>query len=110
MAGRKLFTNQSPYGMSVTLIVRSQGDPRNTAGTVDFYLQPAQSQWHEYGNNDDIFLNGIKLVAVFNGEMLAQQYIVVTRSSPLDDALNMRNGVDFGFANNTFFISTRQVS
>jgi hypothetical protein len=55
-----------------------------------------------YGNNVDICLNGIKLVAVFNGQMQGQQYIVITRGSRLDNDLNMRNGVDFGFANNAF--------
>jgi hypothetical protein len=110
MAGRKLFTNQSPYGMNVTLVVRANADPRNTAGTKEFYLNGNQSQWQEYGNNIDVFLNGIKLTAVFNGQMLGQQYIVITRGSPLDDQLNTRNGVDFGFDKNTFLVSTRQVS
>ncbi len=109
MAGRKLFTNQSPYGMNVTLVIRKSADPRDQAGTKDFFLSSRQSQWQEYGNNIDIYLNGIKLAAVFNGAMLAQQYIVVTRGSPLDNQLNMNNGVDFGFSNNTFFVSTRQV-
>jgi len=42
--------------------------------------------------------------------MQGQQYIVITRGSPLDNDLNMRNGVDFGFANNAFNVTTRQVS
>jgi hypothetical protein len=110
MAGRKLFTNQSPYGMGVTLIIRASSDPRNQAGTKEFYLEARQSQWQEYGNNVDIYLNGIKLVAAFKGQMIGQQYIVIDRGSSLDNQLNMRNGVDFGFANDTFNVSTRQVS
>ena len=109
MAGYKLFTNQSPYEMSVTLVIRKSEDPRDQAGTKDFSLNSRESQWQEYGNNVDIYLNGIKLAAVFNGKMLGQQYIVITRGSPLDNQLNMNNGVDFGFANDTFFVSTRQV-
>lgn len=110
MAGNKLFTNQSPYGMGITLIVRAGEDPRNTEGNKEFYLNPSQSQWQDYGNDVDVYLNGIKLVAVFNGQMLGQQYVVITRGSPLDDDLNTRNGVDFGFDNNSFHVSTRQVS
>ena len=110
MAGRKLFTNTSRYGINVTLVVRKSEDPRDEAGTKNFVLRTGQSEWQEYGNNIDIYLNGIKLVAVFNGEIIGQQYIVIIRGSPLDNSLNMRNAVDFAFANNTFNISTRQVS
>lgn len=110
MAGRKLFTNQSPYSMNVTLVIRASEDPRNQAGTKDFQLGARQSQWQEYGNNVDIYLNGIKLAAVFNGQMIGQQYIVITRGSPLDNELNTRNGVDFGFSNNTFMLTTRQAN
>ncbi len=110
MAGRKLFTNRSPYGMAVTLVVRASADPRDQAGTKEFFLGSQQSQWQEYGSNVNIYLNGIKLAAVFNGQMLGQQYIVIARGSDLDNQLNMRNGVDFAFASNTFMLSTRQVS
>jgi hypothetical protein len=95
--------------MNVTLVVRHSEDPRNQAGTKEFQLAARQSQWQEYGNNVDIYLNGIKLIAVFNGQMLGQQYIVITRGSPLDNDLNTKNGVDFGFANNSFNLTTRQV-
>lgn len=109
MAGRKLFTNNSPYLMFVTLVIRKSADPRDKAGTKDFQLPSRQSQWQEYGNNIDIYLNGIDLTAVANGARLGNQYIVITRGSPLDNQLNMFNAVDFGFANNTFYVTTRQV-
>jgi hypothetical protein len=110
MAGRKLFTNRSTYGMQVTLVVRASSNPRDTAGKKDFFINPKGSQWQEYGNNVDIYLNGINLAAVFNGEMQGQQYVVIQRGSPLDNKLNQNNGVDFNFANDTFYITTRQVS
>lgn len=110
MAGRKLFTNIGPHTLAVTLVVRASEDPRNQAGTKEFSLGPHHSQWQEYGNNVDIYLNGIKLVALFNGQMQGQQYIVIDRGSTLDDQLNTRNGVDFFFTNGTFNLSTRQVN
>jgi hypothetical protein len=109
MAGRKLFTNNSPCVMNITLLVRASVDPRNQAGSKEFKLGPKESQWQEYGNNVDIYLNGIKLVALLNGSMLGQQIIVITRGSPVDNQLNTCNGVDFSFANNSFGLSTRQV-
>lgn len=110
MAGLKLFTNTTGYGITVTLVIRKSDNPRNTAGTKDFSLTLGQSSWQEYGNDIDIYLNGIKLAAFLKGEMIGQQYIVIDRSSSLDNALNTRNAVDFGYANNTFYISTREVS
>lgn len=110
MAGRKLFTNQSGYQLAVTLVIRKSENPKDTAGTKEFALPAHNSQWQEYGDSVDIYLNGIKLAAFLNGQLLGQQYIVITRGSPLDNELNMFNGVDFGFANNTFYISTREVT
>ena len=95
--------------MAITLVIRKSADPRNTAGTKDFFLNSGQSQWHDYGNNSDFFLNGIKLASVLNGDMVGQQYIVIVRGSPLDNQLNTKNGVDFGY-DKTFTLSTRQVS
>lgn len=109
MAGRKLFTNNSPYGMAVTLLVRASEDPRNQAGSEEFFLESRQSRWHEYGNHIDIYLNGINLVATTNGEIVGQQRVVITRGSALDDALNTRNAVDFDMSNGVFEIHTRQV-
>jgi hypothetical protein len=110
MAGRKLFTNRSPYLMYVTLVVRKSADPRDQAGTKDFELPSGGNSWQEYGNNIDIYLNGIKLSAVTNGAMLGNQYIVIIRGSPLDNQLNMFNAVDFNYQNNTFYVATRQVN
>jgi len=108
MAGRKLFTNQSAYKVGVTLVIRKSEDPRDTAGTKDFFLNPGQSDWQDYGSYRDPYLNGIKLASVFNGQMVGQQYIVIVRGSDLDKQLNTKNGVDFGF-DKTFFLSTREV-
>ncbi|WP_158794393.1 hypothetical protein [Granulicella sp. L60] len=109
MAGRKLFTNQSILTMAVTLVIRAGDDPHNQAGTKSFTLPPGQSQWQEYGDYSNIYLNGIKLAGVQNGDLTNVQYIVILRGSPLDNQLNTRNGVDFTFSNNNFAISTRQV-
>jgi hypothetical protein len=107
--GRKVFTNNTQYGLNVTLVIRKSADPRDEAGTKSFALARNQSSTQEYGDSINIYLNGIKLAAVLNGELIGQQYIVITRGSDLDNRLNMNNGVDFGYANQTFYLSTRQV-
>jgi len=110
MAGKKLFTNISPYRSDVTLVIRRSEDPRNTAGTTDFSLEPRQSAWHEYGDKVNIYLNGIKLVSMFKGEVIGQQHIVIVRGSELDNHLNTKNAVDFTFTNGSIVVSTRQVN
>lgn len=110
MAGRKLFTNQSPYALLVTLTVRRNDDPRNAAGTKEFHILPRQSQWQEYGDNINIYLNGITIAAQGEGVAATQQHTVIVRGSALDNELNTRNGVDIGFDNDAYFLSTRQVN
>ena len=109
MAGKKLFTNRSNVTIAVTLVIRAREDPRNQAGTQDFTLGPAESQGQTYGNNMDIYLNGVKLAAIENGDVTCKQQIVIVRGSPLDNELNTRNAVDFTFNNNSFGMSTREV-
>ncbi|NHZ93148.1 hypothetical protein F2P45_29670 [Massilia sp. CCM 8733] len=108
MAGRKLFTNRSDYALAVTLLIRSSDNPNNQAGIKQFTLAPSESQWQEYGNDTDIYLNGFKLVASHNGALIAQQDIVVIRASPLDNQLNMFNAVDFVGENWGYSIRTQQ--
>ncbi len=111
MPGLKQFTNQSPYPMSVTLVVRAGDDPKDHGTDTTFSLKGHETQWQSYGDNTNIYLNGIKLRAAVPGEIDAQQAIVITRGSTLDDALNTKNAVDFNFDQEqwSFTLSTRQV-
>jgi hypothetical protein len=108
--GAKLFTNQTSWSLSVSLLVRNGEDPRNQAETKEFKLNAQQSQWQEYGSEINTYLNGIKLVGVLNGEMQAGQRMVTAADGGFDKELNTRTGVDFGFANNTFYLATREMS
>jgi len=42
--------------------------------------------------------------------MLGHQSIVVRRGSELDNQLNKSDGIDFGYKDNAFFLSSRKVS
>lgn len=110
MASRKLLTNATPHSLQITLIVRRSDDPRETAGRVDCQLPPKESRWVEYGNNVDIYLNGIDLVAQGgDGAIVEQRNVVIQRGSPFDNMLNMHNAVDFSLENGALQIRTRQV-
>ncbi|MCG7564652.1 hypothetical protein [Pseudoalteromonas sp. McH1-42] len=97
MPGSKYFTNDTPYILQVSLVVREGEDPREFAEPKDFSLNPEQSQWVEYGNDTNIYLSGIQITAVVHGSAVLQRHIVIQRSSPLDDKLNTRNGVTFTY-------------
>ena len=107
MAGQKLFIDNTGYHIDVTLYIRKSSNPINQAGTKDFSLNNGQSLWVTYGDNINIYLNGFMVTAVHDGEIVAQQEIIVTRGSPLDNALNMDNTVTFTFDGQSFHISTR---
>lgn len=109
MAGRKLFRNQTPHSLHVTLMIRASEDPRRSAGTREFGLPPHGAAWQEYGNHVDIYLNGIALRAHAAEAMIAQQHFVVARGSELDNLLNSHNGVDFSLNGDVFQIRGREV-
>jgi len=109
MAGRKLFVNNSGQDLQVTLFIRMSENPANNAGTKPFHLGRSQSTWVDYGDDQNIYLNGISIVSVYQGQIQARQEFVITRGSDLDNQFNMNNCVSFGFANGGFTIATSQV-
>ena len=109
-ASRKLLTNKTNYPLNVVLVIRAGGDARNQAGTVDIHLPAHHAQWVEYGDNHNIYLNGIRVFTAHDGERLGGEYIVVTRGSPLDNVLNIYNGVDFEDRGFTVTIAGRHVN
>jgi len=107
---RKLITNLTPYTVYVDLIIRRSADPRDTAGTKDFTLPPNTAHWVEYGDRINIYLNGVRLTAIHDGEIVRSQDVVVTRGSHIDNMLNISNALDIKIVHGlNFEISTRQV-
>jgi hypothetical protein len=111
MAGQKLFTNTSPYQLNVSLLVRISADPSNQlSDPVEFSLPPNGSGWQSYGDNINIYLNGINLLAVTNGSIVSSGYFVIKRASDLDNELNQHNAVNFTYQDNTYKLTTHQVN
>lgn len=97
MAGRKRISNNSTLPMTVTLWVRSGDDPWNQAPSTQRDLAPGETQWVEYGNETDRFLNGIEMVAHAHGGRITLQHLIIDRGSKIDDALNRNNAIDFDY-------------
>lgn len=105
MAGVKTFTNGTGKNLEVTLYIRAGADPANNAGTQSFSLGGSESKQITYGDNTNIYLNGFSVMALYNGQITAEQEFVVRRGSNLDDQLNKNNHITILFSNNSFQIS-----
>jgi hypothetical protein len=105
MAG-KMFVNNTGHNLSVTLIVRAGEDPANDAGEQKFTLNASESQFVGYGNESNIYLNGILVMAIDSAQIHAEQDFVIERGGLLDNQLNMNSRVEFRFNNGAYSIHT----
>ena len=109
MASEKIFTNNTPHDLQVKLRVRRGEDPRETAENLDFPLRAQQSQWIRYGNEIDIYLNGIHAEAsLADGSVIELNELVTQRGSRLDDQLNTNDAIDFTFDSGQLKLSARR--
>lgn len=98
MAGRKTLINMTGHELRVTLIIRKGDHPDDNAGTVDVQLMAGQDlsrQVVTYGNDDDIYLNGIETLLISHGSAIGKRELVVKRGLPLDDQLNTHDTIEF---------------
>jgi hypothetical protein len=108
MAGRKLFVNGTPNTLTATIAIRMGDNPANSAGKQTFTLNPGQQSWITYGNDSNIYMNGISVVTIANGAVIGEQEFVVQRGGNLDNMLNKSNVIQFN-GSPEIHISSRQV-
>ncbi|HST79838.1 MAG TPA: hypothetical protein VLN58_15240 [Verrucomicrobiae bacterium] len=118
MPGRKRLINQTGKELSIALLVR-QGedpDPAKQGKSVEVNLSPDpdsetgednSTQIVEYGDNSDIYLNGLELVLTDNGSELVKRVVVLERGSELDNTLNMNSILEFVYDGNSVLVSGR---
>jgi hypothetical protein len=105
MAGVKTFANQTDAPLTMTLFVRAGDNPANYAGTMAFSLNPHESKTIEYGNAQNVYVNGYVLISAFNGEIMTKQEVVTVRGCPLDNQFNMNSKFEVGLQAGTFVIN-----
>ena len=75
-----------------------------SAGTVEVQLmagpdtqtgEDPSRQIVTYGNDADIYLNGIETLLISHGSAIGKREVVIKRGSPLDDQLNRHDTVEF---------------
>ena len=118
----KTLINRTGNPLQVTLIVRKGDHPDQTAGTVDVELgarpiaaaatgsdgeaqDDTSVQEVTYGDDVDIYLNGLKATMIENGSGIGRRDVVIDRGSPLDNELNTHDTIEFLFDGKALLIS-----
>lgn len=115
MAYKKLI-NKTGHDLEATLIVRKGDHPTDTAGTVEVKLSPCTYEECDdgsttvvtYGNEEDIFLNGIEARLNLDGNIVANRRVALERGTPLDNLLNTNNTIEFFYDKNTVLLSASE--
>jgi len=114
MAGMKKLINRTGCDLKVTLIVREADQPDKTAGSVDVELaagpdkitgRDSSVQDVSYGNEVNIYLNGIETTLFKDGSTVGDRRIVIERGSAFDDALNTNDTIEFLYDGKAILIS-----
>ncbi len=101
----KMFINNTGRVLKVQLLVRKGDDPMTDADPVNFQLGDGSGNAEDggadhfrlvhYGDDIDIYLNGLVVSFANEGENSMQRFQVLQRGVPLDNKLNMHNTVEF---------------
>ncbi len=108
MAGMKKLINRTGKDLKVTLVVREGDQPNKTAGSVDVDLAAGEEgsvQNVSYGNDVDIYLNGIETSMIEDGAAIGERRIVIERGSELDNDLNRNDTIEFLYDGKAILIS-----
>ncbi|KPQ32322.1 MAG: hypothetical protein HLUCCA11_21805 [Phormidesmis priestleyi Ana] len=105
MAGKKEFENKSKYQIDVIMVVRKSAQPLHTAGTETFSLNPGEKKWVKYGNDTDIYLNGLTLKSLAGGTVVQDSRITVQRGNKYDNLLNTNTYFDIIYDGMSFHVS-----
>ncbi|QGQ94221.1 hypothetical protein EHS13_04525 [Paenibacillus psychroresistens] len=109
MAGTKTFVNTSQAVLQITLFVRQGVNPANQDGTATFTLNPQESLFVQYGNEQNPFLNGFTLFTILNGDLYSKVQFTTTIGSELDNLLNTNDYVLFSKIITDYVISGANV-
>lgn len=110
MPGKKIFINNTGKDLEITLYVRQGANPINQATNqnVDFSLKNGEQKWIVYGDYYNVYLNGIKLIASYEGKIVSNSEIVIVRGSSLDNQLNTNNAVEFRFDGRFYIVTSNK--
>lgn len=91
---QKTVNNRSAATLQIGFLVRQGADPANFDGVVYFTIRPGETRTVTYGNQQNVFLNGVVISTIFNGDIYTKTQIVTVRGSQLDNLLNTNSIID----------------
>jgi len=101
----KTFINNSLAILKITLFVREGENPIKEDGNVSFNLNPKETKIITFGNDENIFLNGIKLYTTFEENLFSESRSVSLKGSDLDNLLNLNNELTIKKVHSDYVIS-----
>ncbi|WP_144510335.1 hypothetical protein [Bacillus sp. FJAT-22090] len=101
----KTFINNTEATLQITIFVREGELPFNQDGTVSFSLNPGQTLVVPYGDDINIFLNGIIIFTISEGDLFSSVQFVTVQSSELDDLLNTNSVITITKVQTEYVIS-----
>jgi hypothetical protein len=102
--GMKTVTNHARATVTLTLFVRAGSMVGHQAGTTSVDIAAGKTVNVQYGNKNNVFLNGYSLSAGFRGDVYEQHAIVTSRSSDLDNQLNTNSIFEIRFVHSSFVV------
>lgn len=89
----KIFINNTLATFQITLFVREGDLPYNQDGTVTFTLDPGETESITYGSDTNMFLNGLTIFTIYEGDLFSSVKFVTARMSELDNLLNTNDTI-----------------
>ncbi len=84
----KTFVNNTLATLQITIFIREGTEVFNQDGFVTFTLDPLETLVVEYGTETNVFLNGLTLFTIFEGDLYSKIQFTTQLESELDNLLN----------------------
>lgn len=104
---KKKFINQSKFDIAVQLRVRQGTMPGTTKEIKNFTLCSKGETMIEYGDAENPFVDALSINGICAGSVTTETFIVLDKSSKMDDLFNCNDTVEIGYADGLFTLNFR---
>ena len=104
---QKKFINQSKFDIAVQLRVRQGTMPGKTKEIKNFTLCSKGETMIEYGDAENPFVDALSINGICAGAVTTETFIVLDKSSKMDDLFNCNDTVDISYSDGLFTLSFR---
>lgn len=101
----KIFINNTLATFQITLFVREGEFPYNQDGTVTFTLEAGETESVTYGSDTNMFLNGLTIFTIYEGDLFSSVKFVTAQMSELDNLLNTNDTITISQVETDYVLS-----